>query len=340
MAVFNIEQHLEKCIESLSVQTYSDIEILLVDDGSSDGSASICDKWALRDTRIKCIHQKNQGVSVARNVGMESAKGEWIVFVDGDDHVAPNMIEIMTQAANKEHNLELIMISYFIDKKGQIYDAHFIKGSRSLDFSHRADLIKMAVGIENTLGCFGITNIGVPWGKMYKRDFLQKYNIKFEIDLKRMQDMVFNINVFRVINYAEYIDSPLYYYNIRDDSAVHKYTNDFADIAERILASLRQLLDNCDCFNDEERCQILKYKKIILLLEIIKLCFIHKNSPLPIKQKIREIKNLCHSNIYKESINSKGCNFLNKKLKIFRWMLKKRLYLSTYFVLWLRYRKR
>ena len=93
--IYNVENFVEKCIESILFQTIQNLEIILVDDGSSDGSGDICDVYAKKDARIKVIHKKNGGVSSARNMGISNATGEYICFVDGDDFVADDYIEYL-----------------------------------------------------------------------------------------------------------------------------------------------------------------------------------------------------------------------------------------------------
>ena len=91
--VYNVAVYLPRCLDSILAQTYKNLEIILVDDGSKDNSGKVCDEYALKDSRIKVIHQKNQGVSVARNAGLRIAKGDYIGFVDSDDYIETNMYE-------------------------------------------------------------------------------------------------------------------------------------------------------------------------------------------------------------------------------------------------------
>ena len=93
--VFNVERYLSRCIESVIKQTYKNIEIILIDDGSKDKSGKICDKYAKKDDRIRVIHKENEGVSVARNLGMDSANGEYIIFVDSDDWIEQQAVELL-----------------------------------------------------------------------------------------------------------------------------------------------------------------------------------------------------------------------------------------------------
>ena len=123
--VYNVRRYLNTCIKSLIGQTFRDIEIILVDDGSTDGSSEICDEWAIKDVRIKVIHQKNQGVSVARNNGLAKAVGDWVSFVDGDDYVVENMIAELLEETNKSERIDLVIGSYYTVKNEKIREEHF-----------------------------------------------------------------------------------------------------------------------------------------------------------------------------------------------------------------------
>ena len=109
--VYKVEKYLRQCIESIQRQTYSDLEIILVDDGSPDGCPAICDEYARNDKRIKVLHQENGGLSVARNVGLDIAKGEYIAFVDSDDYIKENMYEMLYNKIVME-DADLIICSY------------------------------------------------------------------------------------------------------------------------------------------------------------------------------------------------------------------------------------
>lgn len=109
--VYNIEKYIEKCIKSLLAQTYEQIEILLVDDGSPDGSGKICDAYAEKDARIRVLHKKNGGISDARNYGAKEAKGEYLFFIDGDDSVSPELVEKTVFCAEKQ-KAEMVIFDF------------------------------------------------------------------------------------------------------------------------------------------------------------------------------------------------------------------------------------
>ena len=114
--VYNVEEHLDRCIESIINQTYKNLEIILVNDGSPDNCPALCDKWAEKDDRIRVIHKTNGGVSSARNSGINVAKGEYVGFVDSDDYISADMYELMVESIIN-NNSELSVIGYKIEEK-------------------------------------------------------------------------------------------------------------------------------------------------------------------------------------------------------------------------------
>ena len=115
--VYNVEEYLTQCIESIINQTYTNLEIILVDDGSTDQSGKICDEYAIKDDRIQVIHKENRGVGSARNVGLDTSKGEYVSFVDSDDYVDKNYIKILLKQM-LEHNVQVSICNLAItDKK-------------------------------------------------------------------------------------------------------------------------------------------------------------------------------------------------------------------------------
>ena len=126
VAAFNVEKYLDRCIKSLVMQTYSHLEIILVDDGSSDRSGSICDDWARRDERIKVIHKNNGGISDARNVGIRKAHGKWLGFVDADDYISPTMYERLYQHRTEKG---MTVCGFLIEKDGNLQHCPGIEGT-------------------------------------------------------------------------------------------------------------------------------------------------------------------------------------------------------------------
>lgn len=119
--VYNVQNYLRECIDSVIAQTYKNLEIILVDDGSPDKSGEICDEYSKKDARIKVIHKENGGLSDARNVALDIAKGEYIGFIDSDDYVEKDMFETLHTLA-VEHNAEISSISFYKTLENEVID--------------------------------------------------------------------------------------------------------------------------------------------------------------------------------------------------------------------------
>lgn len=123
VAVYNVRDDLKRCMDSIIGQTYTKLEIIVVDDGSSDGSAEICDEYKNKDSRIRVIHKENGGLSSARNVGIENATGDYVLMVDSDDYMLPNMIEIMLDTM-KEHNADICVCGAYENQPNNTVELH------------------------------------------------------------------------------------------------------------------------------------------------------------------------------------------------------------------------
>ena len=124
--VYNVEKYLRRCLDSVIAQTYQNLEIICVDDGSIDDSGKICDQYAVRDARIKVIHQENQGLSAARNRGIDAADGEYIAFVDSDDYILEDMFERLYIALTCFNTMYVTCGFNAVDPDGKILDAHAV----------------------------------------------------------------------------------------------------------------------------------------------------------------------------------------------------------------------
>ncbi|MGN0251604.1 MAG: glycosyltransferase family 2 protein [Oliverpabstia sp.] len=174
--VYNVENNIKRCIESVLRQSFKNFELILVDDGSSDASGVICDTYAQDDERIVVVHQKNQGVSAARNTGVSMAAGEYIVFIDSDDFVEQDLLRYLHQS---DADLVIVGFSDYLDNK-------VIK---ILVDENEEWKITSAKGIEKFIK--NQSSVFV-WGKRYKKSVIDKYNIKFRYDMTFNEDIIFN----------------------------------------------------------------------------------------------------------------------------------------------------
>jgi glycosyltransferase involved in cell wall biosynthesis len=176
--VYKVEKYLPKCIESILAQTFTDFELILIDDGSPDRCGKICDEYAAEDSRIVVIHQKNQGVSAARNAGLDIAKGSYIGFVDSDDWIAPEMYQILYSTITAKHCDLVVCGSIQRSEDG----AFLVRDFQSEGSYTREQLLKAMYSVPNPLG-------GVLWNKLFRAEIVGK--LRFREDLRNCEDGLF-----------------------------------------------------------------------------------------------------------------------------------------------------
>ena len=209
--VYNREKYLDRCLTSLINQTYKNLEIILVDDGSKDKSGEICDRYALIDDRIITIHQKNGGVSKARNTGIDAAHGKYIAFVDADDFISENMYELLVSAAEENASNQVCCNAFDVLENKTIEVKHFfddncVKGNEEV-FSQLIKSLLIPECADNKA-----LLLQQIWNKLYLRKLVEKYNIRFDTELRYAEDWLFNINFYRYADNVKFISDHLYYY--------------------------------------------------------------------------------------------------------------------------------
>lgn len=208
--VYNLkESEILQCIRSIKKQTYKDYEIIIVDDGSTNGVENVCDEVA-ENERITVIHQKNQGLAVARNTGMRASHGVWIVHVDGDDWVDVKLAE---ELHNKSINstADIIVWGFILDS-GDSRQELLLKDKKAFDRPY--DEIKESVlcSILDYDSTFASLSINTSWGKAYRREFVESKGLYYDDRLRRAQDAVYNLYAFLAASEIEYIDRALSIY--------------------------------------------------------------------------------------------------------------------------------
>lgn len=209
--VYNCGRFLPRCVNSLLSQTYRHLEIILVDDGSTDDSSGICDKLAASDTRVKVLHKSNGGVSSARNAGIDAAQGEYITFADADDYVDPDHIESLLKLMRK-FDSDVAVCSYISENEDKCSEPRCGSGSpNEVCYSHDSAVCELLAG-----GAVG----GYVWNKLYRRELTEA--VRFRGDVKILEDMLFNFELFRRVNTMAFTARKSYHYIQRGQSAMHR----------------------------------------------------------------------------------------------------------------------
>lgn len=238
--IYNTGSILAECIESILNSTYRDFELILVNDGSTDDSLEVCREFCRKDDRIRLIDQENQGASVARNKGLESCKGEWVVFVDSDDSIFPDYLSFVAE----ERSADLLIFDYTIGKSRKTRAA---EKDRALSISlnsveDRADLIERLLRYQ-PLSKGGHVDLRAPWGKAYRKSVLDRYSIRFAQGLRIGEDALFNIEFFLVMRSCKYIPAPVYRHRSRIGSISRSYDPDLSDSFGILQKGMRDVLE-------------------------------------------------------------------------------------------------
>lgn len=213
--IYKAEAYLHRCVDSLLAQTFRDYEILLIDDGSPDGSGAICDAYARQDGRVRVFHKENGGASDARNVGIEYAKGEWITFVDSDDWVEEKMFSTILSYP-KTDEVDLIYYSFLLEgDKDQL--AYIKSGELAYYFCNTPDtLVKQCYELERK------TLFGWTCNKFFRRAIIQVHNIHFNTSISLQEDHLFTLEYVKHASSLMTIPYQPYHYFLQPNSLMRQ----------------------------------------------------------------------------------------------------------------------
>ena len=203
--VYNVERYLEKCLDGILAQTYGNLEILVIDDGSTDRCGAICDSYALRDPRIRVFHTENRGLSCARNLGLDHAKGDWIGFVDSDDWIEPDMYEVLLRRA-EETGADIVECGFW--REGSVPEK---TARHSLMLSGKAAV--KALLQDKLSNCV--------WNKLWKRLCFE--TIRFPAD-RVFEDIATTYRIFNAVLLISCVPAAKYHYALRKDSLSNSHS--------------------------------------------------------------------------------------------------------------------
>ena len=211
--IYKVEKYLCRCVDSILAQTFTDFELILIDDGSPDNCGAICDEYALKDARVRVIHQENRGVSVARNSGLQAANGKYIAFVDSDDYVAKDYLEVLITSMT-DTNADIAVCS-FTEVAEDTSDFVSVSDKACLPVEFQANDKMIALCNSDQ-----ITNY--LWNKLYKKDLFNE--IRFPVNVAFWEDAAIMYRLFDLCEKVVFIDKTLYFYVFRSGSATKHVT--------------------------------------------------------------------------------------------------------------------
>ena len=301
--VYNLEKYIGRCLDSLVSQDFSDYEVIVVNDGSTDNTAQICDEYARKYDFIRAVHKKNGGVSSARNLGIDLAEGEYIMFVDGDDYVTSNYISTMYQC-QIENPDKMIVCNMFKKRESEIEFNTYCKNDNKKYYYQKIEYFKL---YKSRLSAY-------PVNKIFSKKTLKLNDISFNENHEVAEDVVFVSEYYNFFNGFIIISTPLYYYCILDSGADSRYRKDrfhkishaftcrinlvgkenLSEFCDEYLWSFISCLDNTfDKRNTDNFFKKIKYNNSILKSEAFIFCLEHasKKNESPKYIKLLKRKN-------------------------------------------------
>lgn len=236
--VYNTEKYLDKCIQSILAQTYTDFELLLIDDGSTDSSGAICDKYAEQDSRVRVFHKENGGVSSARNLGLDNVNGEWIAFVDSDDWVEENWLGALMEIIDKDNDIDIVRFGYI--RNDDDYEQKIVS-SQDFILVNKEDYL-----IQNDNAHY----YAMLWNTLFKYTLIGS-RIRFNILINWSEDFIFTYECYLVVKKMYISSLPLYHYrvssvglsNVKDSFVIRAAIQQIYKLKSKLVSN-KTLLNN------------------------------------------------------------------------------------------------
>ncbi len=324
--IYNVEEYLEQCLDSVLKQTYKKLEIILVDDGSTDSSGKICDKYANKYNNIITIHKKNEGLGMARNSGLEIATGKLVTFIDSDDYVSETYIDDM-YCCLKKSNADMCKSGFKrVTNKGKIISkTNYTNHTYIADDTKRELLPKMIGSRPDIKDSIEMCVCGT----LYKVSIIRKHSLSFPSEQELIcEDLIFNIDYLQYTNIACTISNCNYYYRYNGKSLTKKYNKDRFEKCCVLYKWVEQKLNQLE-YDD------------MTMMRLRRMFFIHirmcisqekkKISHLKISNSLSNIKKICKSTCTCQAIKDYPINQLGTIQKIFIYMVKFQMSIPLYF---------
>lgn len=319
VAIYNIREYIDRCVKSIVYQSYKNLDIVLVDDGSTDGSSTICDKWAKKDKRISVIHKTNGGLSDARNKGLKRAKGKYICFIDGDDYLEEEMVNLTYNSAVNNNADIVIYSSYSVSardkvRKQLISSKKIYSGTEVMNI-----LFKECIGtLPRNKSDY---EVGFsPWGRMYKRKLLVDNKVFFKSERVLIyEDLMFLLDLMPIVKKAVVLNKALYNYCENTDSLTRKADSTRFNRLKKQYYYLKNDSDyNNELFINSET--NLRFKRT--MLGYIR----NAISRLDNDSYYSSLKKICNDKLSKEILRDYPIKELPIKQRIFAYSVKYKLY--------------
>ena len=312
------EQYLRKCIESTMTQTLKNIEILLVDDGSPDQCGKICDEYAEKDMRIQVLHKKNGGLSSARNYGCKAAQGKWIMFVDGDDWIEPDMCQTM-YSVGEEKQVQLVMCSIMKDYGKSAAEYKFYLEDGKVYKGQECKWLQQQLLVYNG-------NIAVAYSKLIDRKLLLDNQIFHDEVLRQgAEGLEFNLRLFEKLESATFINKPFYHYIYNENSISASHNEANHEFVIKCFEKIKVFINTSD--NKEMLKPWFDNRLLYVIVTTAISGYFNPTNTEPYADKKRKYAAYLEKPIVKEALKTENTVGIGKQRKVVLFFIKHRMYL-------------
>lgn len=324
---------LRRSLDSICAQTCRDFEAILIDDGSPDGCGAICDEYAAKEPAMRVIHQKNGGLSVVRNNGVDNARGDWVCFLDGDDWIEPNTVEFAKEYIRECGDGDILIWDEYYDigdtVKKNCFFGHEVEGTLCFTGEKREELIDRILPPKvSKPSPLAIVDLGTANARLYRKAFLQEKKVYNQPGLKRTQDNVFNLWAFHRAEKVYYRCQRLYHYVYSADAATRRYTPDVADTMYFLYECMNDFVSQTH--DTEEYRQRLYLRFMRVLSRCFELNYANPSNPKPLRQRLAEAKADMERPLFAEAIQDCRVDGQAFRIRLIAFLLRHRLYLGMF----------
>jgi len=316
--VYKSEAFLRPCIESLINQTFRNVEIILVDDGSPDQSGEICDEYANQDDRVVVIHQENQGGAAAVNRGIEEASAPFFTYLDGDDWLELNTCELAYEAINK-HKVDVVFWSYFRDSvDGSKKDIPIFKEDSLFEGDKMKDLRRRLIGMigEELRNPIRTDAIAAGWGRLYRRSVIIENDIKWvDTQLVGSSDVLFSVQVFQQVKNAFFLNKHLNHYRLYNPNSLTK--NYQYSLHKKLINLFKILGTHIEKYDLDEKSKMALNNRICLSLINNTLSLTSLRNQAPSSERIVYFEKILNDPIYSAALREFKLDYLPIHWKLF-----------------------
>lgn len=329
--VYNVEKYLSRCIDSLIRQSYSNIEILLVDDGSKDDSLSICKEYEAKDSRIHVFHKENEGLGLTRNYGVEQATGEYITFVDSDDYLTLDAIDSMVKKAVETDADVVIASHYYKNKKQEIeLSERLYCGTEIKEIL----MVHMMGNNGNQLDALSYT----AWGKLYKKEIFTKNRLLFPSERKLIwEDLAFSVEAYPLCEKVYILHKPVYYYCFNEGSLTHTYKPNKINLVMILYRYMKKRIQELNLSADAKfrlDTNFIGHIRTCIKLEVF---YVKQNG---FEKTIQNIRKICSRKDVQTLIKSYPKTSFNRMQFVYDIAMERMWIYVIYFLTWLQNKKK